>query len=37
MYNLVKGPTMFDGEYEQIKNGDFSYKFNDFAESLEYY
>lgn len=23
MYNLVKGPTMFDSEYEQIKNGDF--------------
>ena len=23
MYNLIKGPTMFDSEYEQIKNGDF--------------
>jgi hypothetical protein len=23
MYNLVKGPTMFDSEYEQIKNGHF--------------
>jgi len=23
IYNLVKGPTMFDSEYEQIKNGDF--------------
>jgi hypothetical protein len=23
MYNLIKGPTMFDSEYEQIKNGNF--------------
>ena len=23
IYNLVKGPTMFDSEYEQIKNGHF--------------
>jgi hypothetical protein len=23
MYNLVKGPSMFDSEYEQIKNGNF--------------